>query len=64
MCLVQDPMREAHMPIRTQTPSALHCPTRHPCHAPQMVKGTSMAFPGFKKPADRADVVAYLNSID
>jgi len=30
----------------------------------QMVKGTSMAFPGFKKPADRADVVAYLNSIN
>ena len=26
------------------------------------IKGTNMAFPGFKKEADRADVVAYLNT--
>ena len=26
------------------------------------IKGTSMAFPGFKKEQDRADVVAYLNT--
>lgn len=25
------------------------------------IKGTNMAFPGFKKETDRADVVAYLN---
>ena len=29
----------------------------------QMVKGTSMAFPGFKKETDRADVIAYLHAI-
>ena len=29
-----------------------------------LVKGTSMAFPGFKKEADRQDVVAYLNSLN
>ena len=29
----------------------------------EMVKGTSMAFPGFKKETDRADVVAYLKSL-
>ena len=28
-----------------------------------MVKGTSMAFPGFKKEQDRADVIAYLNTL-
>jgi len=28
-----------------------------------MVKGTSMAFPGFKKETDRADVIAYLHAI-
>ena len=28
-----------------------------------MVKGTSMAFPGFKKETDRANVIAYLHSI-
>jgi cytochrome c2 len=28
-----------------------------------MVKGTSMAFPGFKKETDRADVIAYLHSL-
>lgn len=28
-----------------------------------MVKGTSMAFPGFKKEENRSDVIAYLNSI-
>ena len=27
------------------------------------LKGTSMAFPGFKKEKDRADVVAYLGSL-
>ena len=27
------------------------------------IKGTNMAFPGFKKEADRADVVAYLNTM-
>ena len=27
------------------------------------LKGTSMAFPGFKKAQDRADVVAYLNEL-
>ena len=26
------------------------------------IKGTNMAFPGFKKEKDRADVVAYLNT--
>ena len=26
------------------------------------IKGTNMAFPGFKKEQDRADVVAYLNT--
>ena len=30
----------------------------------QVVKGTSMAFPGFKKEADRSDVIAYLNSLN
>jgi cytochrome c len=29
-----------------------------------MVKGTSMAFPGFKKETDRNDVIAYLNTLD
>ena len=29
----------------------------------QVVKGTSMAFPGFKKDADRADVIAYLHTL-
>jgi len=29
-----------------------------------MVKGTSMAFPGFKKVTDRADVIAYLHSLN
>ena len=29
----------------------------------QMVKGTTMAFPGFKKEQDRADVIAYLNAL-
>lgn len=28
-----------------------------------VVKGTSMAFPGFKKETDRADVIAYLHSL-
>ena len=28
----------------------------------EFVKGTNMAFPGFKKEQDRADVVAYLNT--
>ena len=27
------------------------------------IKGTSMAFQGFKKEQDRADVVAYLNTL-
>ena len=27
------------------------------------MKGTSMAFPGFKKPQDRADVISYLNTL-
>ena len=27
------------------------------------IKGTNMAFPGFKKDKDKADVVAYLNSM-
>jgi cytochrome c2 len=27
------------------------------------IKGTNMAFPGFKKEQDRADVVAYLNTM-
>ncbi len=27
------------------------------------IKGTNMAFPGFKKEKDRADVVAYLNTM-
>ena len=27
------------------------------------IKGTNMAFPGFKKDQDRADVVAYLNTM-
>ena len=27
------------------------------------IKGTNMAFPGFKKPKDRSDVVAYLNTM-
>ena len=26
------------------------------------IKGTNMAFPGFKKEQDRADVIAYLNT--
>ena len=26
------------------------------------IKGTKMAFPGFKKPQDRADVIAYLKA--
>ena len=30
----------------------------------QMVKGTTMAFPGFKKEQDRANIVAYLNSLN
>lgn len=29
----------------------------------QMVKGTSMAFPGFKKDTDRHDVIAYLHTL-
>ena len=29
----------------------------------KFIKGTSMAFPGFKKEQDRADVVAYLNTL-
>ena len=29
-----------------------------------MVKGTSMAFPGFKKETDRNDVIAYLNTLE
>eukprot|EP00019_Armaparvus_languidus_P011459 CAMPEP_0168584950 /NCGR_PEP_ID=MMETSP0420-20121227/3419_1 /TAXON_ID=498008 /ORGANISM="Pessonella sp." /LENGTH=107 /DNA_ID=CAMNT_0008619799 /DNA_START=40 /DNA_END=363 /DNA_ORIENTATION=+ len=28
----------------------------------KFIKGTKMAFPGFKKPQDRADVIAYLKS--
>lgn len=28
-----------------------------------LVPGTKMSFPGLKKPADRADVIAYLSSI-
>jgi len=28
-----------------------------------MVKGTSMAFPGFKKETDRIDVIAYLHTL-
>ena len=27
------------------------------------IKGTNMAFPGFKKPQDAADVVAYLKTM-
>ena len=27
------------------------------------IKGTNLAFPGFKKEQDRADVVAYLNTM-
>ena len=27
------------------------------------IKGTNMAFPGFKKETDRADMVAYLNTM-
>ena len=27
------------------------------------IKGTNMAFPGFKKEKDRADVIAYLNTM-
>ena len=27
------------------------------------IKGTNMAFPGFKKEQDRADVIAYLNTM-
>ena len=27
------------------------------------IKGTNMAFPGFKKDQDKADVVAYLNTM-
>ena len=30
----------------------------------QMVKGTTMAFPGFKKEKDRANIIAYLNSLE
>ena len=30
---------------------------------PQGVKGTSMAFPGFKKDQDRNDVIAYLGTM-
>ena len=30
---------------------------------PKYIKGTNMAFPGFKKEQDRADVVAYLNTM-
>ena len=29
----------------------------------KFVKGTSMAFPGFKKEKDRSDVIAYLNTL-
>ena len=29
----------------------------------ELGKGTSMAFPGFKKEQDRSDVVAYLNTV-
>lgn len=29
----------------------------------KFIKGTNMAFPGFKKEADRADVIAYLNTL-
>ena len=29
----------------------------------QVIKGTRMAFPGLKKPEDRADVIAYLKSL-
>merc|ERR1712094_141794 len=29
----------------------------------KFIKGTSMAFPGFKKEQDRADVVAYLDTL-
>ena len=31
---------------------------------PQVVKGTTMAFQGFKKDTDRSDVIAYLHSIN
>ena len=30
----------------------------------KFIKGTNMAFPGFKKEKDRLDIVAYLNSIN
>ena len=42
--------------------STLQTPPRSPLTC-QMVKGTSMAFPGFKKETDRADVIAYLHSL-
>ena len=29
----------------------------------KFIKGTNMAFPGFKKEQDRLDVIAYLNSV-
>ena len=30
----------------------------------KFIKGTNMAFPGFKKEQDRLDIVAYINSIN
>ena len=36
---------------------------RLPANPKKYIKGTNMAFPGFKKEQDRADVVAYLNTM-
>ena len=57
---------------RFAVPSCLTLPAHPPSYCylcpahphPQMVKGTSMAFPGFKKETDRNDVIAYLNTLD
>jgi cytochrome c len=38
-------------------------PRRYLENPKKYIKGTNMAFPGFKKEKDRADVVAYLNTM-
>ena len=47
------------------TPSALWVLVRfdYLANPKKYIKGTNMAFPGFKKEQDRADVVAYLNTM-
>jgi len=38
-------------------------PRRYLENPKKYIKGTNMAFPGFKKEKDRSDVVAYLNTM-